>query len=39
VALPEFAAERQRACSTAPAQLPQLSIDISCTQGAQQQTD
>jgi len=26
------------ACCMAPAALPQLSIDISCTQGAQQQT-
>jgi len=35
---PAFAAERRRTCSTAPAARPQLSIYISCLQGAQQQT-
>jgi len=43
VTLPALAAERHLllcadACSTAPAAHPQLSIDISCPQGAQQQT-
>jgi len=38
VLLPAFAAERRRACSTAYSARPQLSIDITCPQGAQQQT-
>jgi len=38
VTLPAFAAERRRACNTAPAAHPQLSIDISYLQGAQLQT-
>ena len=36
--LPAYAADRRRACSTAPAVRPQLSIDISSPQEAQQQT-
>jgi len=36
--LPAFAAERRRACSTAPSVRLQLLIDISYPQGAQQQT-
>ena len=36
--LPAFAAERWRLHSTAPAARPQLFIDVSCRQGAQQQT-
>ena len=36
--LPAFTAERRRACSTTLAARPQLSIDICCPQGAQQQT-
>jgi len=36
--LTAFAAERRRACSTAPEARPQPLIDISCPQGAQQQT-
>jgi len=38
VTLPAYAADRRRACSTAPAVRPQLSIDISSPQEAQQQT-